>query len=89
MHRAAGYTADTHYWNLVNIGENGEDRWYHFDATVMREEYKINSCLLTDAQVEAYSKMRPYFYKHDKRNLLSSSADIITENPILDSYIEK
>ena len=89
MQRAAGYTDDTHYWNLVNIGEGGDDSWYHFDATVMRQEYKINSCLLTDAQIEAYSEMRPYFYKHDKRNLPSSSDEIITENPILDSYIEK
>lgn len=80
VEREAGYTEDTHFWNLVNIGDGGEERWYHFDATVMRAEYSINSCLLTDAQIEAYGEIRPHFYEYDKQKFPTVSSEIITEN---------
>ncbi len=87
VRRLDGYTDDTHFWLLVNIGENGNDRWYHFDATVMRQDYAINSCLLTDAQLEAYSRLRYGFYKYDKSKYPAVESEIITENPDLDGYI--
>lgn len=87
VQRTEGYTADTHFWLLVNIGEEGEDRWYHFDATEMREEYAINSCLLTDAQIEAYGRMRPYFYEYEKQKFPAVEEEIITQNQNLNSYI--
>ena len=85
VQRMSGYTADTHFWNPVNIGEGGEDRWYHFDATPMRREYAINSCLLTDAQTEAYGKMRQCFYKYDKSAFPAVESKIITPNSNLES----
>ena len=85
VQRLEGYTPDTHFWNLVNIGENGEERWYHFDATVMRREYAINSCLLTDAQAEAYSNLRRGFYKYDKSKYPEVAKEIITPNSRLES----
>ena len=85
VQRMSGYTADTHFWNIVNIGENGEDKWYHFDATPMRREYTINSCLLTDAQIEAYSKLRFGFYKYDKSAFPAVEKEIITPNSNLES----
>ena len=87
VERARGYTDDTHFWLLVNIGEGGEERWYHFDATEMREEYAINSCLLTDSQIEAYGQMRPYFYEYDKSKYPSVESKIITQNQSLNRYI--
>ena len=87
VQRTSGYTDDTHFWNLVNIGDNGEDRWYHFDATVMRSEYAINSCLLTDEQIAAYGNLRPFFYDYDKSGYPPVESKIITANPNIDIYI--
>jgi len=43
-------TNPSHYWNLVYI----EDGWYHFDSTPRYD--KSEFFLLTDAELEAYSK---------------------------------
>ena len=87
VQREQGYTTDTHFWILVNIGDEGEERWYHFDATVMRQDYAINSCLLTDAQLEAYSRLRSGFYRYDKSKYPTVESEIITENANLDAHI--
>lgn len=87
VERSRGYTDDTHFWLLVNVGEGEEERWYHFDATEMREEYAINSCLLTDAQTEAYGRMRPHFYEYDKQKFPAVEKEIITQNQNLNRYI--
>lgn len=44
-------TGGGHYWSLINLGEG----WYHFDATprVGDDDYFF---MLTDAQIEKYSK---------------------------------
>ncbi len=87
--RAEGYTEDTHYWSLVNIGAEGKDLWYHFDATeLMRDRYDHSGCLLTDRQINAYSKARPYFYVYDKRGLPEISDRIITPTPRLEELYE-
>lgn len=44
--------ADPHYWNLVNIG----GAWYHFDTCPHFSGHFLNSFLLTDAEVAAYSE---------------------------------
>jgi hypothetical protein len=42
-----------HFWSLVNLG----DGWYHFDTTPRKGDKEFYSLfMLTDAQVEAYSK---------------------------------
>lgn len=41
-----------HFWNLINCG----DGWYHFDSCPHKD--KIESFMLTDAEVEAYTKKR-------------------------------
>ncbi len=85
IQREEGYTEDTHFWSLVNIGDDGEDRWYHFDATELRaDRYEHSGCLLTDKQVDAYSRVRGYFYQHDKRGLPETSREIITPTPRLE-----
>ena len=87
VQRASGVTEDTHFWLLVNIGDGDDGRWYHFDATVMRADYFINSCLLTDAQVEAYSRLRPHFYEYDKSKYPKVARKIITACSNLDGEI--
>lgn len=50
-----------HFWNLVNCG----DGWYHFDACPNKD--KKQTFMLTDAEVEEYTKMRGNnYYTFDK-----------------------
>lgn len=50
-----------HFWNLINCG----DGWYHFDTCPHKD--KLMSFMLTDAEVEAYTKKRGNnYYTFDK-----------------------
>ena len=84
VQRTAGYTTDTHYWSLVNIGTKDAPRWYHFDCTHLRSEYNHSGCLLTDKQVDAYNKVRSSFRLYDKSAYPSVSTEIITPTPELE-----
>ncbi len=53
----------THFWVLVNIGSEAEPKWYHFDATPQRSPYNLATYLMTNAQLEAYTKWRNDTYK--------------------------
>ncbi len=53
----------THFWVLVNIGTEGNPQWYHFDATPQRSPYNLATYLMTDAQLEAYTRWRNDDYK--------------------------
>lgn len=83
VQRTQGYTTDTHYWSLVNIGTEENPRWYHFDCTHLRSEYNHSGCLLTDKQVDAYNKVRPYFRLYDKSAYPSVATEIVTPTPEL------
>ena len=48
----------THFWCMINIGTTANPAWYHFDATPQRSPYRMNSYLLTDAQINAHTKWR-------------------------------
>ena len=54
-----------HYWNLVNCG----DGWYHFDTCPHYKQYPLTSFMLTDAEVEAYSKTKVKDYYSFDRSL--------------------
>ena len=86
VERMKGHTADTHFWSLVNIGNEESDIWYHFDATRLRAQYNHSGCLLTDKQTEAYSKLRDSFYLYDKENYPKVATKIITPTPSLEKY---
>lgn len=86
VQRTSGYTADTHYWSLVNIGDESAPSWYHFDCTQLRAEYDHSGCLLTDIQVEAYNKVRDGFYRYDKSKYPPTSTKIITPTPAIEQY---
>ena len=86
VQRSAGYTVDTHYWSLVNIGDENEPKWYHFDCTKLRLAYNHSGCLLTDKQTEAYNAVRPDFYRYDKSAYPQVASEMITPTPELENY---
>ncbi len=60
----------THFWNVVNVGENGEQKWYYYDATRLNGYFNgdrsdNNACLITEAKLKSHrtSKGGDYFYK--------------------------
>ncbi|MBR2927060.1 MAG: transglutaminase domain-containing protein [Clostridia bacterium] len=89
IERTPGLTDERHYWNLVNLGTKEAPAWYHFDATHLRG-VQHSGCLLTDAQVDAYTRMRVdengvgnYFYAYDKSAYPASATKILTPTPSL------
>lgn len=47
----------THYWSAVNIGENGRDLWYYYDATILAGTFtdgSENACLITKDTLYSY-----------------------------------
>ena len=78
-------SAETHFWSLVNIGEGEEQRWYHFDSTELRaDRYEHSGCLLTEKQINAYSKARADFYLYDTSLYPKTAEEIITPTPRLE-----
>ena len=53
----------THFWVLVNIGTQASPEWYHFDATPQRSPYNLPTYLMTNSQIEAYTRWRNADYK--------------------------
>ncbi len=53
----------THFWVLVNIGTQASPEWYHFDATRQRSPYNLATYLMTNSQLEAYTRWRNADYK--------------------------
>jgi len=86
IQRLPGYTDDTHYWSLINISEASDGAlWYHFDACRLRG-IANSGCLLTDAQVDAFSRMRPNFYLYDRNAYPTTATEILTPRPDLEPY---
>ncbi len=87
IERSKGAADDTHFWSLINIGDESGERWYHFDATVLRKDkYDHSGCLLTDKQLEAYNRVRENFYLYDKAKYPKTESEIITATPSLEIF---
>jgi hypothetical protein len=67
VRRVGGRTR--HYWNLVNCG----DGWYHFDSCPNKDH--MESFMLTDKQVEEYTKKRGNNYYTFDKSLYPSTPD--------------
>ena len=68
---------------MINIANEGETaRWYHYDATRVRD-VSASSALLTDAQVNAFSAQRAYFYYYDTSKYPASATEILIPRPDL------
>lgn len=52
----------SHYWNMVSL--DGGETWYHFDATP-HMTYPTRTCLVTDADLEAFNELMPNYYYFD------------------------
>ncbi|MBQ7379692.1 MAG: transglutaminase domain-containing protein [Clostridia bacterium] len=90
IQRLPGYTDNTHFWSLVNVGTSEEPVWYHYDSTRLTAAYNVSGCLLTDAQVTAYDAWRAgdYFRIYDKTAYPATSTKIVTDIPELYPYLK-
>ena len=87
VQRTPGLVEQTHYWSIVNIGNTTNSLWYYYDSCPLRSEYNHNGCLLTEVQIEAYNKVREYFYAYDRNLYNIIIADkIITPTPELEPF---
>ena len=86
IQRLPGYTEDTHYWMMVNIGTEESPCWYHYDVCRLGGEYPHSGCLLTDVQVNAYNRARPHFYEYDPADYPATSTAIITPTENLEPF---
>lgn len=85
IQRTEGIVTERHYWNMVNIGTSASPRWYHFDACQLRGESAPFGCLLTDAQINAFSRQKTdangvsnYFYAYNSAAYPATDTKIIT-----------
>ena len=53
----------SHYWNMVSL--DGGETWYHFDSTP-HLTYPTRTCLITDADLEAFNELMPNYYYFDQ-----------------------
>ena len=87
VQRKEGKTSGTHFWSVVNIGDENSPRWYHFDCTRLNPDKYHMGCLMTDAQLAEYNQLRGdtkgnkedyYFYYYDSSNLPEVETAVIT-----------
>ena len=72
---------------MVNLGTNQNPRWYHYDATRLRNTYENSGCLITEKQMYAYNRMAGItFYAYDASAYPATSKEIITPTPTLQPY---
>ena len=77
---------ERHYWNLVNIGDEDNPQWYHFDACRIKDISRPWGFLMTDDQLLQYSDTREnhegisgYFYAYDTSIYPPRATNIITQ----------
>ena len=86
IQRTAGIVDERHYWNFVNIGTDANPKWYHFDACRINGERDSLGKLMTDEQIDAFSRYRTdangvsnYFYAYDRSRYPKTEQTIITK----------
>ncbi len=86
LQRVGGTTR--HYWLLVNLGEG----WYHFDACWHPAGYHIESFMLTEAEVRAYtervSHIRKNYFVYDYENCPVEVVGTPVEEPAPEPSVE-
>ncbi len=94
IERTPGLVDERHYWNYVNLGSADAPAWYHFDACPVSDKRRASGCLLTDAQVGAYTRIRDfgngvtgYFYAYSAAAYPASATAVITPTPALEPYL--
>lgn len=84
-----------HFWLLVNCGTAEEPLWYHHDSCPQYRHLRRDSYMLTDAQMEAYTKFRAdnaprmsYYYVYDTSLHPASATEIVVDLNIDSKYYE-
>lgn len=79
LYRVGGGT--DHYWQLVNVGSG----WYHFDACPHPNSYPLDSFLLDEMAVRAYTEkcapVRTNYYVYDYANCPVTAVGFPAEEP--------
>ena len=72
----------THFWNMVNIGDAKNPRWYYYDATRLKKPHKSgNACLFTEEQLEDYNtNVNSGFLTFDPSGYPATDTVIINKN---------
>ena len=87
IERTPGVAEGTHFWLMVNLGTTQTPRWYHYDATRLRNTYDNSGCLLTEKQMYAYNRMAGMtFYAYNASAYPATATEIITPTPALQPY---
>ena len=87
IERIQGAGEGTHFWHLVNIGVGDTVLWYHLDTTPLDSgRYNHSGCLLTEKQIDAFSRARRDFYRYDKNGYPDVAEEIITPTPTLEEF---
>ncbi|MBE6558974.1 MAG: transglutaminase domain-containing protein [Ruminococcaceae bacterium] len=87
IERTPGVEEGTHFWLMVNLGTHQNPRWYHYDATRLRNTYENSGCFITDKQMYAYNRMAGMtFYAYNASAYPATSTEIITPTPTLQPY---
>ncbi|MBQ8345720.1 MAG: hypothetical protein IJY42_05605, partial [Clostridia bacterium] len=72
---AASQEPGTHFWLIVNIGSQEDEKWYFYDATRLAGTFSATGdnecCLLTEAQLATYSN--DDFYVYEQESLLGKT----------------
>ncbi len=87
IERTPGVAEGTHFWLMVNLGTAQNPRWYHYDATRLRNTYDNSGCLITEKQMYAYNRMAGLtFYHYNASAYPATAIEIITPTPALQPY---
>ncbi len=72
----------THFWNMVNIGDAKNPRWYYYDATRLKKSHKSgNACLFTEEQLEDYNtNVNSGFLTFDHEGYPATDTTVINNN---------
>lgn len=83
-----------HFWVLVNCGTEENPLWYHHDASPHSKPYDLETYMMTDAQVKAYTNYRAstsskkHYYTFDTSLHPASATEIVVDLDIDSSYFE-
>ena len=83
-----------HFWVFVNCGTEEEPLWYHHDASPHSKPYDLETYMMTDAQLKAYTNYRAqtsskkHYYTFDPSLYPDSATEIVVDLGIDSCYFE-
>lgn len=83
-----------HFWVLVNCGTEEAPLWYHHDASPHSKPYDLETYMMTDAQLKAYTNYRAstsskkHYYSFDASLHPASATEIVVDLGIDSRYFQ-